>query len=161
MQVPAISPDIIIIVILILAGIYGLMGGKHRLRLLILSTYVGIVLAQQFASVVHPYATMLSADQVSWLLLGLPIILFGFSRHHKGAHTEHKGSSIANLLVGVLTGGLIIASALRVLAPSGLETVRDSSFIAYEIHLYDLWLLGLLPLVAVLLGLIKPKDKHH
>jgi hypothetical protein len=158
------TPDIIIIAILVLAGIYGLLGGKHRLRLLILSTYVGIVLAQQFASVVHPYVQQLNADQIAWLLLGAPVILFGFARHRKGPHTDHKGSSIANLIVGVMTGALIIASALQVLAPSGLESVRDSSMIAYMIHSYDLWLIGLLPLVAWLLGLLKPKDahgKHH
>ncbi len=161
MQLPALSPNILIITILLLGGIYGLFGGKHRLRLFILSIYVGIVLAEQMRQVVRPYLGMLSPEQVGWLLLGLPIVLFGFARASHGRSHEHKGSAIANAIVGLLAGALVLSSGLHVLTSGQLKTIEDSSFLAVLLQQYHLWLLGLLPVVVLIFGLIKGRDKHH
>ena len=157
MQLPAFDTNIVVISVLVVAGLYGLMGGKHRLRLLILSTYVGVVLAEQMAGLVKPYLGMLSGSQVAWLLLGLPILFFGFSR---GSH-DHKGSAIANLIVGLLAGALILSSGLHLLPTSEQSQINGDSFLAMQLGTYHLWLLGLLPLVAVIMGLFKPREKKH
>src|ERR1044072_9260784 len=98
MQVPVVTPDIIIITLLLLGGVYGVVGGKQRLRLLILSIYVDIVVAEQMGAVVLPHVGGLGPDQLGWILLGLPILVFGLARHGHGSH-DSKGSAIANILV--------------------------------------------------------------
>lgn len=163
MQIPAFSPNLLIITILIVATVYALVAGKQRVRLLILSVYVGIVLAEQFSQVVKPYVGFLSLGQTSLVLLGLPILIFGLApqKSHQRAHS--KGSSIANMLVGLLTGGLIVASALRLLPTSEMAAVDNDSFVAMILQQYQLWLLGGLPLVALLFGMFKSKggSGHH
>ena len=54
MQLPSFNINLLIFAILIGMAFYGLMAGKQRLRILILSVYVGIVLAQQLTSQVAP-----------------------------------------------------------------------------------------------------------
>jgi uncharacterized membrane protein required for colicin V production len=68
MSLPAINTNIIVIGIIVATGLYGLIGGKQRLRLLILSVYVGIVLAQQFATIVTPMLHMLGPDPSCYLV---------------------------------------------------------------------------------------------
>jgi hypothetical protein len=161
MQMPALNPDIVIITLLLLSGVYGLVGGKHRLRLLILSIYVGVVLAEQLGAVVRPYIGVLGPEQISWLLLGLPIVLFGFARSQHGSHQAKKGSAVANILVGLGAGALILSSGLHLLPTSSLSAIDRDSFLAMQLQQYHLWLLGLLPVVALILGFLKGKDKHH
>ncbi len=160
MQLPAFDPNILIITILLLAGVYGLIGGKHRLRVLILSIYVGIVLAEQMDTVVRPYLQMLSPEQVGWLLLGLPILLFGFARSHHGKN-HGKGSAIANIIIGIAAGALILSSALHILPTSQLSDINGASYFAMLLDQYHLWLLGLLPVIAIIFGLLKGKEKSH
>jgi hypothetical protein len=163
MQIPPFSPNLLIIAILIVATIYALVAGKQRVRLIILSVYVGIVLAEQFSQMVKPYVGFLSLSQTSLLLLGLPVLIFGLApqKGHKGEHD--KGSSIANMLVGMLTGGFIVASALRLMPTSEMAAVDGDSFVAMVLQQYQLWLLGALPIVALLLGMFKSKEssKKH
>lgn len=150
----------IIIAVILTVGLYGLVAGKQRLRLLILSAYVGVVLAEQFASLVAPRVPALSTAQISWLLLGLPILIFGLlSGGHGKGHA--KGSAIANMLVGVVTGGFIVSSALHLLPPSDMAGLNDSSFIATNLVSFHLWLLGLLPIVALILGFMSSEKKAH
>jgi hypothetical protein len=161
MQLPALDTNIIISVILLALGVYGIIAGKQRLRILILSVYVGIVLAGQMASVVRPYLTMLGEDQVTWLLLGAPIVVFGFiGIVHKKHHS--KGSFIANLLVGLMTGALIISSALHLLPTSQMAAITNDSVVALFLEQNHLWFLGLLPIIALIMGFMSgEKSSHH
>jgi hypothetical protein len=161
MQVPAFSPDIVIITLLLLGGVYGLVAGKHKLRLFILSIYVGVVLAEQLGAILRPYATMLGPEQIAWILLGLPIVLFGLAPAHHGSKHGSKGSAIANILVGLGAGALILSSGLHLLPTSSLSAIDRDSFLAMQLQQYHLWLLGLLPVVALVLSLLKGKEKHH
>jgi hypothetical protein len=157
--VPALNTNLIVIAILVGMGLYGLMAGKMRLRILILSVYVGVVVAEQMKGAVRPMLHMLSDGQVSWLLLAVPIVIFGVlgGSIHKG----EKGVAVANMIVAILTGGLIISSALHLLPTSEMKDIDDASFIAMILQQYHLWLLGLLPLVALVLGFFKPREKKH
>lgn len=158
MHVPALNTDTIIIAILLAMGLYGLIGGKQRLRILILSVYVGIVVAEQMTDIVAPYLKMLGHDQVSWLLLGLPIIIFGFVGVVHGKH-HSKGAAIANIIVGLLTGALIISSALHLMPVSEMAAVDDGSFLATNLQQFHLWILGLLPVIALILGFMKSSSE--
>jgi len=158
MQLPALNTNTVIVAILLTAMAYGLIVGKHRLRILILSVYVGIVLAEQLTSVLAPRLSMLSTDQINGILLGLPILIFGLAGiAHKKTHD--KGTFIANALVGLFTGALIVSSALRFMPTSEMSAVDNDSFLAMILQQYHLWILGLLPLVAVLFGFIKKSEK--
>jgi hypothetical protein len=159
LTMPALNPTIIISAILLALGLYGLLGGKQRLRILILSVYVGIVLAEQLDQTVRPYLKMLGADQVSWLLLGLPIVIFGFIGVVHGKH-HSKGAAIANIIVGLLTGALVVSSALHLLPTSEMSAIDSDSYLAMILQQYHLWLLGLLPVVALLLGFMRNEKGH-
>jgi hypothetical protein len=160
MQMPPLNVNIVIIAVMLTVMMYGLLAGKQRLRILILSVYVGIVLAEQLASTVAPRLSMLGADQVSWLLLGLPIMIFGFvANAPKKAHS--KGAFIANLLVGLLTGALIISSALHLLPTSQMAAIDNDSFLATNLQQFHIWFLGLLPVAALLMGMMKGEKKSH
>jgi hypothetical protein len=157
---PALNANIIIAATLVALGLYGLIAGKQRLRILILSVYVGIVLADQMSTIVQPFLKMISADQVSWLLLGLPIVIFGFIGVVHGKH-HSKGAAIANIVVGLLTGALIVSSALHALPTSSMAAIDNDSFLAMILQQYHLWLLGLLPLVALIMGFMRNEKGHQ
>jgi zinc transporter ZupT len=162
MHLPLLSPNLVIIAVMIGGLIYGLVGGKHRLKILILSIYVGIVLATQLAALVVQ-AIHQPVDIVTLGLFILPIILFGFSGGHGGSRKEHNGTLLANLVVGLAAGALIAASALRLLPPSEASGLSDGSLVASLLMQYQLYLVGLLPVVALIFGLMKGKEhkSHH
>src|SRR4051812_18126645 len=95
----ALSPNLAVVTVIIGVVLYGLVGGAPRLRSLIFSAYMGIVLAQVLSSSAAPYLAFLPADQVALVLFSLPIALFALFSHR--AH-EEKGSTTLNLLVGLL-----------------------------------------------------------
>lgn len=163
MQVPALNITIVIIAILLATAVYGLLAGKQRLRILILSVYVGIVISDQLASTVAYRVPSLGEDQIALLLFGLPIAIFGLvGIAHSKDHD--KGAFIANLIVGLLTGALIVTSAMHVLPVSQMSSLNNDSFLAMNLNQAYLWLLGLLPVVALLLGFMRAepgKKSHH
>jgi hypothetical protein len=156
---PALNATIIISAVLVAFALYGLLGGKQRLRLLILSVYVGVVLAEQLSNILHPFVPSLGNAQVSWALLGAPIIIFGFAGVVHGKH-HSKGSAIMNIIVGLLTGALIISSALHLLPTSEMAAIDSDSYVAMILQQYHLWLLGLLPVVALIMGFMRDEKGH-
>ena len=159
MHVPAFSPNIIIIATIAGGALYGAMAGKQRLRTLILSLYVGIVLSTQL-TVVAASSVHQSLDVVSMVLFLVPILVFGFSAGGGSKH-QSKGTVIANLLVGIATGAAIAASALRLLPPSEAAALAGDTLIGSLLMQYQLWLIALLPIAALVFGLMKGKSKHH
>jgi zinc transporter ZupT len=158
MHLPSINVNIIVIASLLIAALYGMLAGKQRLRVLILSVYVGVVLAEQLLDVVAPYAHGFGKDEISWMLLLLPVVIFGFFGVSHGKH--ERGHAVANIIVGFLAGALIISSGLRLLPTSEMSNIDSQSFIAMELQQLHLWILGLLPIVALILGFMKG-EKHH
>jgi hypothetical protein len=158
-ELPALNNTVIIASILLSAGIYGLVAGKQRLRLFILSIYVGIVLAEQYASSVAPSLRMLGADQIAWLLLGVPIIIFGFFGVVHGKEHD-KGAAIGNIIVGLLAGCLVVSSALHAIPTSEMSAIDNSSFLALNLQQYYLFFLGGLPVIALFMGFMKGEKSH-
>jgi hypothetical protein len=160
MQLPSLNVNIIIIAVLISVGMYGLFAGKQRLRILILSVYVGIVMAEQLAGTVSSKLPMFNADQVSWGLLALPVIIFGVVGISHGKNHD-RGTFIANLLIGIFTGALLVSSALRLLPVSEMASIDNESFLATNLQQFHLWILGLLPVAALIFGLMHATKKSH
>jgi hypothetical protein len=158
MSIPSINVNIIVIAALLVSALYGMLAGKQRLRVLILSVYVGVVLAEQLLDVVAPYLHGYGRDEISWMLLLLPVVIFGFFGVSHGKH--ERGHAIANIIVGFLAGALIISSGLRLLPTSEMSNIDSQSFVAMELQQLHLWILGLLPIVALILGFMKG-EKHH
>lgn len=159
MSLPSISSDLIIIATIVAAGLYGVLGGAGRLRNFILSTYAGIVLAETFTAVLQPMSHGLSTYDLSLMLLGAPIIVFIL--FHRGTHA--KGSGFVNLILGLAAGALVVAAAIHVMPPSDASQLASNSFIATEIQIGALWIIGFMPLAAVLPQLLEHTKKrdHH
>lgn len=159
MQVPALNVTMLVSAGLILGAVYGIVAGKQRLRLLILSIYVGIVLSQQLVDPLSPYIGGLSRDQLGWVLLGVPVLVFGFfGMTHSKNHD--RGALIGNVIVGLLTAALIISTVVALLPPSEQANLSRDSFLVINLGQAHVWLLGLLPVVALLMGFMK-SDKAH
>ena len=159
MSIPALNSTLIVFGILAAVTLYGAMAGTSRLRTLILSVYVGIVLSNQLTAVIAPYAKSLGSDQISLILYGLPILLFGFSLGKQ--HGHDRGSTVFALLLGLLTGGLIVSAGLSVIPPSEAQDVINGSFVAMNLSQFHLWLVALLPIVALVGPLFKKKSRSH
>jgi ethanolamine transporter EutH len=159
MSIPAINSTLIVLATLAIVTFYGAIAGSSRLRSLILSVYVGIVLSNQLTAVVAPFAQGLGSDQVTMILFVLPILLFGFSLGKQ--HGHDRGALVFRLLLGLLTGGLIVSAGINVLPPSQAQDVINSSFVAMNLNQFHLWLVALLPIFVLVGPLFRKKSRSH
>ena len=162
MHLPAINTDTVIAAILVAGAVYGLLGGMVRTRSLILSIYVGIVLAETLSSIVAPMVKGLSLDQVNLILLGLPVLLFALPRHR--AHAQ-KGNMLVNLIIGLLGGAFLVVAGLHVLPPSTVTQISNGSSFATILgsNVY-IWFVVLMPLAALLPHFLQSRHgrrSHH
>jgi len=161
MHLPGFSVNIVITVALVAGAIMGMLGGRGRLRPVILSVYVGIVLATTFPTIVQPHITTLNLLQTAWLLLTLPVLLFGIF----GAIPNiGKGSLIFNMIFGLLTGALLLSVAFSLMPTRDQSALAGDSIMAYELQIARPWLVGFMPLAALLVGFHwrhRPKKKKH
>ncbi|QQR52663.1 hypothetical protein IPG36_00865 [bacterium] len=158
MQMPVLNLTTIIAAALLAGSVYGVFAGQQRLRLLILSSYVGIVISTQLSSQIAPNITFLTPEQLGWVSLGAPIVLFGFfGVHHANGHS--RGAMIANLLIGTLAAALIAATTIALLPASQADMVANDSILALYLRQGYPWLLGLLPVTVWLLGFAR--DGKH
>lgn len=127
----------------------GMLGGRGRLRPTIMSIYIGIVLATMFAGVVQPHLNGLNLLQSSWLLLTLPVVVFGV---FGGIQNVAKGSLIVNLAFGALTGALLLSVAFMLMPLRDQQMLASQSVMAYELQRIRPWLIGLMPLTALVVG---------
>jgi hypothetical protein len=167
MQLPELnlSTNLAIFGIIGLVVVYGMMAGHAKVRNLALSTYVGIVLANQLGHGLYEYANKsghgsFSEGVIKLVLFIAPVVLLEFSRRHH-SRGAHSGMVVA-LILSVLTAGLIIGMGLGQLEGDSLKHITDSSIIAYEMHTYRLWLVALVPLFIVAEAFIGPgrSEKH-
>lgn len=159
MEIPSVSVDIAIITALIAGAVIGVLGGRGRLRPIILSVYVGLILGEQLAGPLKPFLFGLNQDQSAWLLFTAPILIFGFFGGRGRRHAP-RGVVWVNALVGTLTGALAMAAALMLMPLAGQSVVAANSWLALNLQYSRPWLLGLMPVVALLLDFIKGHKKH-
>lgn len=159
MNISNIDPNLLVIAILAGTTLYAAVAGIGRLRMLILSIYVGIVMADQLTDLAEPYLHIIGPENTPLALYALPIVLFGFTLGRQRGHD--RGSKTVAMLIGLLTGGLIISAALRLIPTDQANFVTDASFIAMSLAQYHLYLLACLPLAALIGPLFKKKERSH
>lgn len=161
MHLSAVNPDLVIAAVLAGAALYAAAGGSGRLRSLILSTYVGIVLAGSLGALVSRAVPQLGAESATLGLFGLPVVIMALI-HPRAAHPN--GSAVANLVFGTATGAFIAAAALHVMPPSSAQQLAGQSFLALQLSGTYLWFVAAMPVVAVLAGamhhLPRGRDRH-
>jgi hypothetical protein len=160
-QVPAISPDIIIIASAILIALYGLFMGHAKVKTLALSSYVGLVLAQEFAENAHHLVSSVSMGTVRLVLFLAPVILLEISKRH---HEPGGRSGIfITLVLSVLTSALLISGVLSQLDEGTRMNIIENSSLALEITKLHLVWLAAVPVLAVVESFIggMRKEQHH
>ena len=161
MHLPAISINIVITVALVAGALMGMFGGRARLKPVIMSIYIGLVLATNFATIVQPHLFGLNLLQTSWILLILPILCVGALSTTRNIA---KGSLIFNLTIGLFTGALLLSTAFALMPLRDQSALTGDSVMAYELQVFRPWLLGLMPIAVLLLGIHfhhKRKRKHN
>jgi hypothetical protein len=157
MHLPAFNPDTIIAIVLVAAALYGFIGGTIRVRSLILSVYVGIVLATTAAATVAPYLKSWGTLGIDLALLGLPVILFALPPHRSHGH---KGNSIINILTGLAAGAFLVVAALHVMPPSVETQTATNSLFASNLDGLYIWFVIFMPLVALLPHIMEHRHKR-
>lgn len=161
----SLSTNLVIVGVISLVVIYGMLAGHAKVRNLALSTYVGIVLANQLGGGLHDWLANnhhgnFDVGIIRLILFIAPVILLEFSRRHhaKGGHT----GMIIGTILSVLTAGLILGMGIGQLSGDTLKRVTDNSIIAFEIYTYRLWLVAIVPVFIIAEAFVSPsRDKKH
>lgn len=154
------NPNTLILAIMVLVITFGVAMGRRRLLMLVLSTFVGMVLASQLSPEVVKMLPGVAEMQVRVVLLVLPIVLFGLFSGGAGKH-HHKGCFLLNLIAGIVTGALIISAFLFVMPPQDLANATNDSLFAAEIINFRLAILGLAPVAVLLTMMSRGEHKKH
>lgn len=165
-NLPALTADLIILLIIIIAILYGLLLGHSKLKTFALSVYVGLVLAQNFGKSLHELAVRnnfdlggkLTDNAVALIVFGLPLLLLELGRKdHRRA--RHNGGMTMTLILCILTAALVISSGISVMNPDAIKNTIDNSNLAWQIYTFRYWWLALVPLAVIGENFIKPKER--
>jgi hypothetical protein len=155
MHLPAYSVNIIITIALVAGAVMGMLGGRGRLRPIIMSIYIGIVLANGYVEAVRPHMFGLTSLQTAWALLTVPVIIFGL---FGTIQNVGRGSIFLNLIFGMMTGALLLSVAFMLMPLRDQAQLAGQSIMAYELQQIRPWLIGLMPIAALAVGFHLP---HH
>ncbi len=137
----------------------GMLGGRGRLRPIIMSIYIGIVLANGYVEAVQPHLFGLTSVQTAWALLTVPVVVFGL---FASIQNVGRGSLIVNLLFGMMTGALLLSVAFMMMPTRAQSELVGQSFMAYKLQQARPWLIALMPIAALVVGFRLPhKKKKH
>lgn len=162
MALPAITTDLVILLIIVIAVLYGLLLGHSKLKTFALSVYVGLVLAQTFGQSLFSQAQKhlsISQNTVTLLLFGLPLLLLELGRKERGRR-RGQGGMIITLVLCILTAALVISAGLSLLDPDSLKRTLGDSSLAFEIYQFRLWWLAAVPVAVIGENFIKPRESH-
>ena len=165
MHLPQLSTDLIMGTIAGLVVVYGLLAGHNKIRTLALSTYVGIVLANQLGETTHNLlshssnanAAGLGIGIVRLILFAAPIVLLEVSRRSSHSRGAHAGM-LVTIILAILTAGLIISEGLAQLEGSVLTHITHSSTVAFELYRYHLWIVAIVPIFIIAEAFIKSRE---
>jgi len=166
--------DLVISLFFILAVGYGLILGRDKVVVTLVSTYIGFVVANEFGNTLYALftgqsvfggsiwvKTNLSIFLVKTILLVLLIVLLGI----KGGYmaTPGKGGFKSSLLAGVLSfldAGLIISSLIWFMTDSARTALFSQSHLAASIAQVRNWWLILPVVVLLIAGFLEPKKEE-
>lgn len=166
-NLPALTADLIILLIIVIAVMYGLLLGHSKLKTFALSVYVGLVLAQNFGKGLYELLQssnftlggILTDNAVALIVFGLPLLLLELGRKdHRRARA--RGGMTMTLILCILTAALVISSGISVMNPDAIKSTLDNSTLAWQIYTFRHWWLALVPIAIIGENFIKPKDSH-
>ncbi|MCL5093592.1 MAG: hypothetical protein M1355_00430 [Patescibacteria group bacterium] len=154
------SWDLFITMVFVIVTVYGVLLGRTRILTILLSSYVGYVIATEFGQAIFDYLsrTALINNAISTSYFGAKTLTFAAVifvlavKSDLGGTSSDDGSlegTVITALYGFLAAGLIISSILSFMGDSEKMNILASSNLATKIIAYKIvWLIG--PLVAVL-----------
>jgi hypothetical protein len=160
-----VSPDMIIISVVLFALLYGLLLGQHKIKTFALSVYVGIVIANELGQMVYGLLTRnhwnfhgaLTPGEVRLALFMVPILLLEIGRRERRVKS-HEGGMGLTIILAVLTSALVLSSALSLLDPATRRPLVESSFLATELYNLRIWWILAVPVVVIGKSLMRHKE---
>lgn len=161
-SIPTISPttDVLIIIAVAATTIIGSMIGHARLKLLIMSMYVGAGMALLAVPLAH---SMLGNPGGIASLLNIQVAVFGLTigilgltggnAYHRATHT----SAILNLVIAATGGFLLVVLTLSLMDAGTLKATTNASTLASMIYDTRLTWFLISPILLMLGGLIHGK----
>jgi len=153
------SWDLFIIMFFVILTVYGILLGKGRILTILLSSYVGYVIANEFGQTIFDYFTnsALVNNSIGSSFFGAKTITFAFvvflltAKSDLGSGEIDNGleGTIITALYGFLAAGLIISTIFSFMGESEKMSILSNSNLAAKVITYKvLWLAG--PIGAVL-----------
>jgi hypothetical protein len=161
MQLPTLNVNIIIIAVLLSVSFYGLLAGKQRLRILILSVYVGIVLAEQLGSHVArlPQNAQPHPGQLGPVWAAHPHLRLCRRCPLQAPRPRGRPSPISSSASSPAPSSFRAPCTSCPPAKWPPSTTIPSWPLTSSNSTY--WILGLLPVVALLMGFMRNEKKGH
>lgn len=153
------NPNTLIIVVVVLVAGYGVALGQGKLRMLVLSTFVGIVLASQLSAEVIKFIPSVPELHIRISLLALPVLIFGLLPGGQSSH--NKGNFLLNVVAGVLAGALIVSAVLYIMPPRDLANATSDSLFASGLINFRLAILALAPLSLLVGFFVRDGRRKH
>ncbi len=152
------SWDLFIILFFVIMTVYGLLLGRGRVFNILISTYVGYVLATELGNVAYDY--MIKAASVShslsFSLFGAKVLVFALTvfiltmkSELSGTNDDSSTSGIYTAGYGFLAAGLMLTSVFSFMSVPDRVSFFQNSNLAAQIYSYRIWwLIG--PILIIL-----------
>jgi len=164
------SWDLFITMFFVIMTVYGLLLGRGRIFTIVLGTFVGFVISNEFSSFVFEKFTSAASinNAISTSQFGAKVITFSFvvfllTMKGDVQHQEEKGmeATIITALYGFLAAGLIITSILSFMGDSERMTILSNSALAARVDSFrSLFLIGPVA-IALFTSFIKGKSSKY
>lgn len=161
-NLPPISTDLVILMVLVLVMLYGFVLGRAKLKTLALSVFVGLVMVLTFSEGLFnliqnanwDFNGRVSLPAVKIGLFALPVIAMEF-----GKKDGKKSRGIAiTLLLSALTAALLVSTVFSFFDSSVATSLTEQSRIADWVYRFRLvWLIGV-PVVLISENFIGSKN---
>lgn len=152
------SWDLFITMFFVIMTVYGLLLGRGRIFTIVLSTYVGFVVSNEFSTFVFEkfskaasFNNTLGTSQFGAKVITFAAVVFLLTMRSDVQHQEERGleATVITAVYGFLAAGLIITSILSFMGDSEKMTILSNSVLATRVDSYrDLFLVG--PIVIAL-----------
>ena len=162
------SWDLFIILFFVVMGVYGFLLGRGRVFNILISTYVGLVIATQLGNFAFDYLSKITevSHSVTFTLFVAKVFTFVavlfvliLNKELSGGSDDSMTSPVYTATYGVLAAGLVLSSVFSFMGDADRAVLFTTSRFASTVYSYQiLWLVA--PILVVILSNVLGRFKR-